>query len=61
MKTMNVTVCIPSQHVNCVKEEDGTKRCFTVKKYARLGEFLPMDKHILKMLVKRYDRMYIET
>lgn len=53
-------VCIPSQSPHCVKKEDGTKHCFTVKKYARLGEFLPMDKHILKILVKRYERMYIE-
>lgn len=53
-------VCIPSQSPHCVKNEGGTSHCFTVKKYARLGEFLPMDKHILKMLVKRYERMYIE-
>ena len=56
-----IIVRIPSQSPHCVKKEDGTKECFTVKKYAKLGEFLPMDKHILKMLVKRYERMYIEV
>ena len=52
-------VCIPSKHWVCEGSGED-KQCFLVKKYARIGEFLPMNKDILKMLIKRYDRMYIE-